>query len=261
MLVDAGGLTAASRFDIGDRVVAPVLRARGIRQLDYLVLTHGDSDHIGGAPAIVRDFRPREAWEGIPVPPFGPLSALRVQAQASGTRWANVYRGDSLLVDGVTITARHPAPADWERQHVRNDDSVVLDLGWRDVSLLLTGDIGREIEHGLAGAAPAAPLRVLKVPHHGSLTSSGWEFLRAVRPQIAVFSAGRANHFGHPAPAVLERYRDVGAEIFRTDQDGAVMLETDGYAIQVHTFTGRRFVLSATTAYHEGTKNTNDTEQ
>ena len=264
MLVDAGGLSGSSSFDIGDRVVGPVLRDSGIRRLDYLVLTHGDPDHIGGASAIVRDFRPREVWEGIPVPRFGPLTTLRGQAQASGARWANVYRGDRLLVDGVEITARHPAPADWERQKVRNDDSVVLDVRWRDVSVLLTGDIGRDVERPLAGEGPVgslAPLRVLKVPHHGSLTSSSWELLRALEPHMAVFSAGRANHFGHPAPAVLERYQAIGAEIFRTDQDGAVTLDTDGYSIDVHTFTGRRIGLSATAAHHEGTKITKDTKQ
>jgi competence protein ComEC len=102
---------------------------------------------------------------------------------------------------------------------------------------------------------------VLKVPHHGSLTSSSPEFLRAIRPQIAVFSAGRANHFGHPAPLVLQRYRDIGAAIFRTDQDGAITLDTDGYSIDMRTFTGRHLLLPATTAYHEGTKNTKDTKQ
>jgi competence protein ComEC len=82
MLADAGGLvtssdSAAPAFDIGDRVVAPVLRAAGVRRLDYLVLSHGDPDHIGGATAIVEEFRPREIWEGIPVPRFEPLSRLR----------------------------------------------------------------------------------------------------------------------------------------------------------------------------------------
>ena len=239
MLVDAGGLAGSRTFDIGDRVVAPVLRERGIRRLDYVVLTHGDPDHMGGAAAVVREFRPREVWEGIPVPRFEPLKALRVQAQAVGAHWRNVYRGDRLSVDGVDVGAEHPAPADWERQKVRNDDSVVLDVRWRDVSVLLTGDIGRDVERAFGGERSRARLRVLKVPHHGSLTSSSPEFLRAVEPQIAVFSAGRANHFGHPAPAVLQRYRDIGAEIFRTDQDGAITLDTDGYSIDVHTFTGR----------------------
>ena len=116
---------------------------------------------------------------------------------------------------------------------MRNDDSIVLDVRWRDVSVLLTGDIGRDVERTLAGEAPAAPLRVLKVPHHGSLTSSSREFLQAVQPQIAVFSAGRANHFGHPAPAVLAALSRIGAAIFRTDQDGAVTLDTDGHSIEV----------------------------
>src|SRR5439155_7056137 len=140
---DAGGLGFASSFDIGDRVVAPVLRDAAVRRLDYLVLTHGDPDHIGGAPAIVREFRPREVWEGIPVPRSEPLTALRMAAQASGARWANVYAGDHVTVDGIDVTALHPPPADWERQKVRNDDSLVLDVRWRDVSLLFTGDIGK----------------------------------------------------------------------------------------------------------------------
>ncbi|HEY3043440.1 MAG TPA: DNA internalization-related competence protein ComEC/Rec2, partial [Vicinamibacterales bacterium] len=260
MLVDAGGLAGSPSFDIGDRVVAPVLRERGIRRLDYVVLTHGDPDHIGGATAVVREFRPREVWEGIPVPRFEPLTALRAEAQAVRAHWRNVYRGDHLSVEGVDIEAQHPAPADWERQAVRNDDSVVLDVRWGDVSLLLTGDIGREVERTFGDETPPAAIRVLKAPHHGSLTSSSPEFLRAVEPQIAVFSAGRANHFGHPAPAVLQRYRDIGTAIFRTDQDGAITLDTDGRTIDVHTFTGRHLALSATTAYHEGTKNTKDTK-
>ena len=255
MLVDAGGLAGSTGFDIGDRVVAPVLRERGIRHLDYVVLTHGDPDHIGGAMAIVREFRPREVWEGIPVPAFEPLAALRVDAQAVGAHWRNVYRGDRLSVDGVDIEAAHPGPTDWERQKVRNDDSIVLDVRWRDVSLLLTGDIGREVERTLGEERPAAPLRVLKVPHHGSLTSSSPEFLQAIRPQIAVFSAGRANHFGHPAPQVLERYRDIGAAIFRTDQDGAIMLDTDGHYLDVHTFTSRALHLpEMQPRKHEDTK-------
>src|SRR5207244_12280942 len=103
----------------------------------------------------------------------------------------------------------------------------------------LTGDIGRAVERTLIDTSPPARLRVMKVPHHGSLTSSTSEFVDAMRPTIAVVSAGRANHFGHPVPEVLDRYRAVGAEIFRTDQDGAVSVETDGVSLDVHTFNGR----------------------
>jgi competence protein ComEC len=241
LIVDTGGLSSSSGFDIGDRVVAPVVRDAGIRRIDVLALTHGDPDHIGGAAAILREFRPRQVWEGIPVPRADALTRLRVAAQSAGARWANVYRGDRIDIDGVEVIARHPGRADWERQKVRNDDSLVLELRWREVSFVLTGDIGTPVEGGVAAAIAPARLRVVKIPHHGSLTSSSAAFLAALHPQIAVASAGRANHFGHPVPDVLDRYRAIGAEVFRTDQDGAVTMSTDGRAIVVHTFAGRTF--------------------
>jgi competence protein ComEC len=121
--------------------------------------------------------------------------------------------------------------------------------------VLLTGDIGREVERTLDDGTPPAALRVLKVPHHGSLTSSSPEFLKAFQPEIVVFSAGRANHFGHPAPQVLQRYRDIGAAIFRTDQDGAITLDTDGHTIDIRTFTGRTLHMTQMQPRkHEDTK-------
>jgi len=260
LVVDTGGLSPLSTFDMGDRVVAPVLRAMGVRRLDVLALTHGDPDHIGGALSIVREFRPRDVWEGIPVPPFEPLRALRMAANAIGARWSNLKRGDQRRIDDVEISVRHPDVPDWERQRVRNDDSMVLDLRWRDVSVLLTGDIGGAVERALLPAIPPARLRIVKIAHHGSLTSSSPDFVRALSPTVAVVSAGRANHFGHPVPEVLDRYRQAGAEVFRTDRDGAVMVETDGRSIEVHTFLGRRSKFSAGLADHEVTKNTKNTE-
>ena len=253
LLVDAGGLASSATFDVGDRVVAPVIRDAAFRRLDYVALTHGDPDHIGGAPSIVREFRPREVWEGIPVPRVEALTRLRMEAQASGARWANVYAGNRIAIDGVDVLAYHPSPADWERQKVRNDDSLVLDLRWRDVSVLLTGDIGKAVERTLAAAIPPARLRVLKVPHHGSLTSSTVEFIDAVHPTVAVFSVGRGNHFGHPVAEVVDRYRDAGAEIFRTDVDGAVTVDSDGTSLSMSTFTARAALFHET---HENTKHT-----
>src|SRR5205814_8528761 len=121
LMVDTGGLVNGGAFDIGDRVVAPVLRSAGLGRLNVLALTHGDPDHVGGAAAILREFRPREVWEGIPVPRFVPLMLLRMAAQERGARWANVYAGDRVAIDGVEVAARHPAVADWERQKVRHD--------------------------------------------------------------------------------------------------------------------------------------------
>src|SRR5262249_7768606 len=153
--------------------------------------------------------------------------------------------GERIRVDDVDVFVRHPDPPDWERQRVRNDDSIVLELRWREVSVLLTGDIGRAPERTLIRTLPDASIRIVKVPHHGSLTSSSPEFVRALAPKIAVVSAGRANHFGHPVPEVLQRYQDAGAEVFRTDEDGAVTIDTDGRSVDVRTFTGRHFTHSS----------------
>ena len=170
LLVDTGGLSGASAFDVGDRVVAPVLREAGVRRLTYVALTHGDPDHIGGAASVLREFRPREVWEGIPVPRFEPLRALRDEAHELGLKWANVTAGDRIVVGGVEIAVRHPAAADWERQDVRNDDSIVLELLWRGVSIVLTGDIGKDVERTLArpdsaGAAAGHQGAASRQPH------------------------------------------------------------------------------------------------
>jgi competence protein ComEC len=261
LLVDAGGSSGASSFDIGDRVVAPVLRREGVRQLEAIALTHGDADHIGGAGAVVEEFRPREVWEGIPVPRFEPLRLLRAEAGWVGARWTNVQTADVTTIDDVEVIVRNPGIADWERQDVRNDDSIVLELRWGDASVVLTGDIGQQTERAIASSFAPSMLRVLKVPHHGSLTSSSPEFVHALAPSVAVVSVGRSNSFGHPAPAVLDRYKDVGAETFRTDQDGAVTVTTDGHSMEVRTFTGRLLQIQAsgqttTLAHHEDTKST-----
>jgi competence protein ComEC len=101
---------------------------------------------------------------------------------------------------------------------------------------VLPGDIGRAVEEGLAPVIPPAPVRVLKVPHHGSATSSSMPFLTALRPHIAIVSCGRGNRFNHPSPAVLARYRQVGARVHRTDHQGAITIDTDGRTVSVTPF-------------------------
>jgi competence protein ComEC len=185
-----------------------------------------------------------------------PLAALREQAQMLRLPWRNVIAGDHFTRDDVQLRVVHPDRAEWERQRVRNDDSIVVDLRWRDVSMVLTGDIGKAVERTLSTRIDRAPLRVVKVPHHGSLTSSTTEFVRALAPRVAVISVGRANRFGHPVPEVVDRYREAGAEVFRTDRDGAVQLDSNGYELDIYTFTGRHLSVR-TTLHHGDTRATN----
>ena len=237
VLVDAGGSLTGSPFDIGGRVVAPVLWALGTRRLDVLVLTHGDPDHAGGAAAVVRDFRPREIWEGVPVPNLPLMQALRQQAEAAGIPWRQRLAGQVVRLGDVLLRIHHPPPADWERRRVRNDDSMVIELEYGQVSVVLAGDIGADVERGLARRFGPTALRVLKIPHHGSSTSSAREFVSALRPRVAILTAGTNTRVSDD---VLRRYQEVGAIVYRTDVHGAVTVETDGRRLTVSTFTGAR---------------------
>jgi len=242
LLVDAGG-AAGSRFDMGRRVVEPAIWGAGVRRLTHLVATHADADHIGGAVTIVSDFRPREIWEGAPVPPDPLWRRLRLEAARAGAAWRAVQRGDRVRFGDAEVVVWHPQPPEWERQRVRNDDSVVVDVRVGEVSLLLPGDAESSAEAEVARLVGPAGVRVMLAPHHGSATSSTWPLLRAAAPDLVVMSAGRGNRYGHPHAAVLGRYRAIGAQILRTDVDGAVTVRTDGRVVDVATFTGRRLTL------------------
>ncbi len=237
VMVDAGGAAfEGTAFDIGGRVLAPALWAHGVRQLDALAITHGDPDHIGGARAIVRDFTPRQIWKGIPVPRHAPSRELLSAVRAAGIDVLRHHAGSRIGDGDLRIRVLHPPTPDWERQRVRNDDSLVLEVRHGEVAILLTGDVSAEVERALLSALSPARIRILKVAHHGSRTSTSQELLDAWKPQIALISCGRGNRFGHPAPEVLRRLEAAGVRVYRTDRDGQITLGTDGKDVSVRTY-------------------------
>jgi competence protein ComEC len=238
LLVDAGGAPYGAGFDIGGRVLAPALWARGVRTLTTLGITHGDPDHLGGAAAVVDVFAPASLWLGLPVPLHQPTQELIARAAAARIDLAERRAGEDLEWGGVRLRVLNPPAPDWERRRVRNDDSIVIEVHYGDVAILLTGDISAAVERAIAPQLTAAPIRILKVAHHGSRTSTSRELLEAWRPQIAVISCGRGNTFGHPAPEVVDRLAAMGARIYRTDRDGEVTVDTDGRRVSVRTFVG-----------------------
>ena len=242
LLVDAAG-RVRGRADVGGRVVVPAVWALGVRRLDYLAITHGHPDHVGGAGAVLRDLRPREVWEGIAVPSSEPLADLRRGASAAGSGWRNLQAGDVEHVGGVRVRAVHPPAADWERPRVRNDDSLVLELRYGDVSIVLPGDVEAEVEGAVVAAlAPSRRVvQVVKAPHHGSRSSSSRAFVEALNPVLAVVSAGRDHTFGHPHPEVVARYEAAGAVVLATGDEGAIAICTDGRGLAASTRDGRRF--------------------
>src|SRR5262249_2944765 len=147
--VDTGGLVSGG-FDIGARVVAPAYWAAGLRRLDYLSISHGDPDHIGGAFRLLRGFRPSEIWYGVPGPPPAPTRRLHDAADAASVPWRTLRAGDELSIGQASIVVHHPPSPDWERQRVRNDDSEVLEVRYGSVSFVFTGDIGQDTEHAIA---------------------------------------------------------------------------------------------------------------
>jgi len=238
MMIDTGGSPFGGTLDIGSRVLEPALWARGVSGIDTLVLTHGDPDHIGGAPPLIDDFEPRHVWEGIRVPRAASLQAVLRRAVTAGAVLERRHEGEEFRLGDARILVLHPGVPDWERQRVRNDDSVVLEIVYGDVALLLTGDIGADVERSILPRLLPAKIRLLKVAHHGSRTSTSRELLDAWRPHFALISCGRGNPFGHPAPEVIARLRAIGARIYRTDLDGEITVDTDGRRVNVTTFVG-----------------------
>ena len=261
LLVDAGGLPAASSFDIGDRVVAPVLRDAGVRRLDYARAHARRSPITSAAPRrSSREFRPRDVWEGIPVPRFEPLQRAARGGRRPPARGGRTSSADDAAsIDGVEVVVRHPRSPDWERQEVRNDDSIVLELRWRDVSVVLTGDIGSESERDdrADDSARAAAGRQGAAPRQPDVERAG-RSCDALRPRSPSSASAAATTSATPRRRSCERYRAAGAEIFRTDRDGAVTVDTDGTSLDVRTFTGRTSsaAMSTTTKTrrHEDTK-------
>lgn len=228
LLVDAGPAYPGG-FDAGEQVVLPYLRQRPGQGLDRVLISHPDRDHRGGLPAV------RQA--------FGAAHVLGMPDQPC-------IAGQFWHWDGVSFELLHPAPGTpW----TANNGSCVLRAEGDGWSLLLPGDIEAEAEAALLQGLSAEQLSadVLVVPHHGSRTSSTKEFLRAVRPRVAVISAGWRHHYGHPHDEVVARLRQVGAEVMTTAESGALMVHLGSERPIWHSARDRRRLWSRPTATTE----------
>ncbi len=200
LLIDAGPRSPRGSFDAGAMVVVPHLQAAAARRVDLLVVTHGDNDHAGGVAAVVEAFPVRQRWG------FGGEDC------ESGLRWEQ----DGVRVRSVK-TGRQSGWSD-------NDRSCVVELRVGERRVLLTADMEARAEQGFL-ETPRGSYDVVSVPHHGSRSSSGTDFVRRLKPELALVSAGRRNRWGFPAPEVRRRWRDAGAVLLSTATAGAIQIQ------------------------------------
>jgi len=254
--------------DSGNRILIPTLRALGIAGLDGLILSHDDTDHTGGAASVMRAMPVGWVSSSLsaahpllqnysPLPPavtndLAVVVGQPSQMASSSTREGQGERvsrrcrdGESWNWDGVQFEMLHPASDNDSAKKPRDNDlSCVLRISTGKHSVLLAGDIEKHSETRLLQRhADKLFTSLLVVPHHGSKSSSSHEFVAATRPDYAVFTAGYRNRFGHPREEVLQRYADSGAELLRSDEDGAILVEMSAQGLRVERYrkTHRRY--------------------
>ncbi|HXZ88132.1 MAG TPA: DNA internalization-related competence protein ComEC/Rec2, partial [Candidatus Binataceae bacterium] len=236
MLIDGGG-SFFGAFDPGERIVAPYLWANKIMHVDYLVVSHPDRDHFAGFIFVAHNFTPSEFWTGGTSSPDKTYAALIDAVRAAGSRERRCDASSPPMVIGdVAVRCLGPQPGVFQAKD--NNASMVMALSYGRTTLLFPGDLEAKGEHELIAARAHLAATILKVPHHGSRTSSSDAFVEAVHPAAAVISLGYLNRFHFPAPEVLSRYAEHHVRALRTDETGAVTADVSIDSLRLWTFRG-----------------------
>ncbi len=252
LLVDGGGKpgffspkrvsqTAEGPFEsdkrgIGEAVVSEYLWWRGLDRVDYVLATHMDADHVDGLNDVVRNFAVRSTLVARTPHADPEFREFQNTASSIGVPIHLIGMGDVLTFGNVRVRVLWPLAS--AQLPSRNNDSVVLRLEYGDRKILLTGDLERSGESTLLAVRRGALLRadVVKVPHHGSKSSSTEAFIKATNPRFAIISVGRTSIFGHPHKEVLESWERSGAKVLTTGKSGTITVTTDGHDLQLKTF-------------------------
>jgi competence protein ComEC len=216
LLYDAGP-KYNEQSDAGSRIVVPFLRGEGITKLDGFMVSHNDLDHSGGMASVLAL---------MPVTWLASSFSTKIEAPETHNK-ISCFAGQVWLWDDVKFEVLHPAMDSYADEKITdNNRSCVLKVTSQAGSILLTGDIEKEAELALLNSvSEQLKSDVLTVPHHGSKTSSSDGFITAVAPNVSIFTTGYLNRFGHPKPLIVERYQSFGSLMYRSDYDGALLID------------------------------------
>jgi competence protein ComEC len=244
MLIDGGGFSDNSTFDMGARVVAPFLWHQKIKTVDTLILSHPDSDHLNGLIYIAENFNVQQIWtnhENNNTAGYRKFMQIIAQKKIPMPEFEDLPRQQTI--GDVELDILHPQynfrdKSTGKKFSNLNNNSVVVKISFGSISFLFPGDIMASAEKELVRNADGRlASTVLLAPHHGSRLSSTQAFIESVRPEVVIFSSGRNSSANYPHPSILQRYRDCGCRIFRTDAQGAISATTDGRQVWFKPFT------------------------
>ncbi|MCK4947625.1 MAG: MBL fold metallo-hydrolase [Candidatus Aureabacteria bacterium] len=238
ILVYDGGKSgsAYSPFDAGEKVVVPFLKKRGVEEIDVIVCSSPDDDHVGGLSKLYNNFKVKQTYDTCHAHPTESYREFLEAVESSKSKFSVIREGLLIKIDeNILIQALWPPEPLFIASSLSNNNSAVLKITYGNTTFLLTGDIEKPAETKLLKYATGLKSDVYLAPHHGSRTSSTPSFFKTCSPEIIVISCGYKDKFKHPHPEVLERFEKSGAKIYRTDYNGTVSLYSNGEKIEILT--------------------------
>ncbi len=227
ILIDGGGSSYGEKFDVGERILFPYLLDRGINKLDYVIVSHFDSDHCQGLNFVMENMKVENAIISSLGQESSEYNTFISLAQKQNTNLIFVKKGDRIKIGNSLIQILYPGN-ELITDNAKNNNAIVFKFIWKNISILFTGDIEEKAENMILNLyednLEELEATILKVAHHGSKTSTTKAFLEAVNPKIALIGVGKDNNFGHPNGDVLERLKSIGCKIYRTDECGEITI-------------------------------------